>query len=79
MARAGKFGVRIFGITKPGLICLAASVLALWGCLAAERAEMRRAETDLRASLRTLNRLRERTFPVDQQASPFAIQRPSSS
>jgi hypothetical protein len=69
--------VRIFGITRAGLGSLALGVLALWGCFAGEMLATRRAQAELRASLRQIERLRQNTQPVSRPAvNPFV--RPSA-
>src|ERR1700748_85026 len=70
------FRLRLFGITKPGMIGLTLAVCALWGCLASERITTRHAQNDLRASLRNIVMLRSRgtvvpgTRPVSRPAPP---------
>jgi hypothetical protein len=56
--------LRIFGITKPGLLAMTLSVAALWSCIALEHAALRRAAIDAEACTRALQDLRERTVPV---------------
>jgi hypothetical protein len=69
--------VRIFGITAPGLGALTLGVLALWGCFAGEMITTRRAQNELRASLRQIERLRQSAQPVSKPAgNPFL--RPSA-
>jgi hypothetical protein len=64
--------VRIFGITRAGLGSLALGVLALWGCFAGEMMATRRAQAELRASLRQIERLRQSAQPVSRPAAnPF--------
>jgi hypothetical protein len=69
--------VRIFGITRGGLGSLTLGVLALWGCFAGETITTRRAQAELRASLRQIERLRQSAQPVSRPAAnPFV--RPSA-
>jgi hypothetical protein len=49
--------VRFFAITKPGMIGLALAVCALWSCFFTERMTTRRANNELRASLRKIRLL----------------------
>lgn len=56
--------MQLFAITRPGLIGIAASVLALWGCIAAEKTIRRTADKDLITAQRQLRRLRESNVPV---------------
>ncbi|HVW83859.1 MAG TPA: hypothetical protein VHB50_04235 [Bryobacteraceae bacterium] len=58
--------MRLFGITKSGLFALTAVVCALWLCVGMERSTTRRAERDLRASLRKIQSLREDVTPVSR-------------
>jgi hypothetical protein len=67
--------LRIFGITRPGLIALTLAVCTLWGCLATERITTNRASNDLRASLREIALLK--TTGGSNSASPTA-KRPAS-
>lgn len=53
------FRLRLYGITKPGLIGLSLAVCALWGCFAGERITTRRAEDELKGSLRRIQYLRD--------------------
>lgn len=53
--------LRIFAITKPGMVALAASVAALWMCVGYETITRRQSDRELAASLRTLTRLKRRT------------------
>jgi hypothetical protein len=69
--------VRIFGITRAGLASLAIGVLVLWGCFASEMMATRRAQAELRASLRQIERLRQSVQPVSRPSvNPFV--RPSA-
>lgn len=56
--------VRLFGITKPGLLAMTISVVALWGCIAMENAALRQGASDARACARALQELRERSVPA---------------
>jgi len=47
------------------------AVFALWSSIALEKAALRRAASDARASRQTLERLREQTLPASQPASPY--------
>ena len=49
--------MRLFAITKPGMIGLALAVCALWGCFVTERITTRHANNELRASLRRIRLL----------------------
>ncbi len=53
--------LRIFGITRPGLVALSLAVAALWTCVGMETAARRQAERDTVSSFRTLARLRHLT------------------
>lgn len=61
----------LFGITKAGLLAMTISVLALWSCIAIEKATLHRATTDVVISLGTLERLRQHSVPVSEPAPPF--------
>jgi len=50
--------LRIFAITKPGLVALGIAVAALWTCVGAETVTRRLADRDTIVSIRTLARLR---------------------
>ena len=56
--------LRLFGITKPGLLAMTISVLALWSCIAMEKAALHRGAMDARACARALEGLRERSVPA---------------
>jgi hypothetical protein len=71
--------LRLFGITKTGLLAMAISVLALWSCIAIETAALRRAALDARVSFRTLERLRQQSVPASEPAPPFHRQSVKSS
>ena len=53
--------LRIFGISRPGLVALSVAVAALWTCVGLEKAALRQADRDMVASFRTLARLRRIT------------------
>ena len=64
--------LRLFGITKAGLLATSIAVMTLWTCLAMERTTMRRANRDVISSLRTLRDLQQRRVPVSHpSSSPF--------
>jgi hypothetical protein len=63
--------LQIFGITRTGLCAISLAVVALWGCIALEQNELHHGRLDARASLRELNRLRERAVPASAPVSPF--------
>ena len=58
--------LRLFGITKPGMIGLTLAVCALWGCFASERITTRRAQNELRMSLRKIAYLRSGSAHIKQ-------------
>ena len=77
--------VRIFAITRQGLVALALSVAALWTCVGMEAATRHRAERDTISSIRTLARLRRLTAnpevptPARQSMPAWVVTRPYSS
>jgi hypothetical protein len=77
--------LRIFGISRPGLVALSLAVAALWTCLGMEKAALRQADRDAVASIRTLARLRRITegnrftAPARVTAPAFSAQPPFSS
>jgi hypothetical protein len=79
--------LRIFGITRQGLIALGLAVSALWTCLGMEMATRRQADRDTIASIRTLDRLRRLTntmtpaisTPTRATMPASVLQRPYSS
>ena len=71
--------MRLFAITPQGLLAIALSVASLWGCLALEQTNVRRANRDLYASQIALARLREQAVPVSQPSNPFLSNRPAVS
>jgi hypothetical protein len=77
--------LRIFAITRQGLVALALAVTALWTCVGMEVKTRRQADRDMTASIRTLARLRHLTVQPDISTparSPMASylpQRPYSS
>jgi len=80
------FRLRLYGITKPGMIGLAVAVCVLWGCLASERLTVHRAQDELRTSLRRIAQLRGSGFynskpngqPVSRPAHQPVGSRPSA-
>jgi hypothetical protein len=74
--------LRIFAITRSGLVALALAVAALWTCVGAEAAARRQADLDTIASIRTLARLRRLTeapavaVPARAPLPVFHAQRP---
>jgi hypothetical protein len=64
-------GLRLFGITKAGLLAMTISVIALWGCIAVEKATLHRAARDARAAVETLERLRQHPVPVSEPVPLF--------
>jgi hypothetical protein len=70
--------LRLFGITKAGLLAIAVSVFALWSCIALEAAALRRAAVDARA-FKSLERLLQPSVPASQPAPPFRSQSVKSS
>jgi hypothetical protein len=65
--------LRIFQITRPGLIALTLAVSALWGCLASERIATKRASDDLRVSLRKIALLRNASGSAIASRSSFLL------
>ena len=76
---AGEIGIRranddrlkLFGITKAGLLAITISVLALWSCIALQTAALRRAARDARVTIRTMERLRQQSVPASEPTRPF--------
>jgi hypothetical protein len=56
--------MRIFAITKPGLVAMTISVATLWTCLALETATRRQSDREMVASIQKLARLRQLTRPA---------------
>ena len=56
--------LQVFCITKPGLLAMTISVVALWSCIALEQAALHRGAADARACARALEELRERSVPA---------------
>lgn len=78
IAKYAAMKLRIFGITKQGLIALTLSVSVLWGCIGMEIATRRQTDRDTLASIRTLARLR-RLSPVGTDVStPTSAPLPAS-
>jgi hypothetical protein len=71
--------LRLFGITKAGLVAMTISVFALWGCIVIESTTLHRAAMDARASFQTLERLRQQSVPASEPAPPFHSQSVKSS
>jgi hypothetical protein len=70
--------LRLFGITRHGLLAMTVSVTALWSCIAMEKAALHRGAMDARACASALERLRERPVPVSAPIR-FHRQRPKMS
>jgi len=51
IGRANDDRLRLFGITRAGLLAMTISVIALWSCIAFERAALHRAARDARAAV----------------------------
>jgi hypothetical protein len=85
MRDAAELAMRIFAITKTGLMALMLSVGTLWICVGFETAIRHRADRETAASMRTLARLRRMTqgseapTPVRESVRPFAAPRPFES
>ena len=77
--------VRIFAITRQGLVALALSVAALWTCVGMEVATRHQAERDTVSSIRTLAHLRslntnpELSTPTREAMPAWTLARPYSS
>jgi hypothetical protein len=87
--------LRIFAITRPGLLALTFAVAALWTCVGLETSARRKADRDIVASLRTLDHLRHHgvnsndsgkgnegsvhASPAREPMHPFHISRPFAS
>ncbi len=54
----------LFAITRPGLLAIATSVMALWSCIAFEKSLIRSGEQDAITSQRQLIKLRQGMMPV---------------
>jgi hypothetical protein len=78
-ASAARTVLRLFAITKSGLLAMTLSVAALWSCIVLEQATLRRAEKDAQACLKTLQNLRERAFPAAEPVPVFHREIPSAS
>ena len=59
--------MRIFAITKPGLVALTIAVGTLWTCLALETATRHQSERETVAILQKLARLRQLTQPSQME------------
>jgi hypothetical protein len=71
--------LRLFGISKSGLIAMTLAVSALWGCIVLERTSLRQAEIDARERVKMLNRLREQAVPASDPVQPFRSRAPQKS
>lgn len=76
--------VRIFGITRSGLVALSLAVATLWTCVGLEKATRLQADRDTVISIRTLARLRRLTpasdiTPAREPGSERTAHRPSIS
>lgn len=71
IGRATDDGLKLFGITKAGLLAMTISVLALWTCLALQTATLRRAARDARVAIRTTERLRRGSLPASEPTPRF--------
>ena len=69
--RATGHRLKLFAITRAGLLATTISVLALWGCLAVQTAILRRAARDARVAIRTMERLRQHSVPASEPTPPF--------
>jgi len=85
VAHSHAMPLRIFAITKPGLVALTVAVAMLWTCVGLETATRRQADRDTAASIQTLARLRRftqspnLTTPVRETLRPFRVQHPFAS
>ena len=68
--------LRIFAITKPGLVALALAVSALWTCVGLETAARQRSIRDATASVQTLARLRHLTEGTNLRNLPTPARAP---
>ena len=68
--------LRLFGITKAGLLAMTLSVSALWSCIVLEKITLRRAGRDAQACLKQLQDLRERALPASEPVPLFQRQPP---
>lgn len=77
--------MRIFAITKPGLVALTIAVGTLWTCLALETAMRRQSDREIAVSIQKLAQLRQMTKPSQietpaRESQPvFHVQRPLTS
>jgi hypothetical protein len=71
--------LKVFGITRGGLIAITLAVAGLWSCIGMEAVTRRRADREARISLQTLWKLRQNSVPVSVPAEPSGRQRPISS
>jgi hypothetical protein len=71
-------GLKLFGISKTGLLAMTVSVVALWSCIALETAIRHQATMDALISIQTVERLRERSFPASEPVPRFPVSFPQS-
>jgi hypothetical protein len=71
--------LRLFGITKTGLLAITLAVVALWTCIAMEASTRLHAEREVRASLYKLRKLRQDAQPAAAPIRLFAQPRPTAS
>jgi hypothetical protein len=70
--------VRLFAITRSGLLAMTFSVAALWTCIALEQSALRQGAKDARACAVALEELRERSVPVSEPIR-FRLELPKAS
>ena len=70
--------MRLYGITKSGLLGIALSVGVLWTCVGMQQAALHRGRLDARFAIRELQRLRN-AVPAALPVRPFATHRPVAS
>ena len=71
--------MKVFGITKAGLIAIALAVASLWTCIGMEAVTRKRADLEARVSLQTLWKLRQNSMPVSTPIHPSGPTRPIAS
>jgi hypothetical protein len=71
--------LRVFAITKTGLIAIALAVASLWTCIGMEAVTRRRADREARVSLQILWRLRQNSAPAAAPVHPARLARPFAS
>lgn len=72
--------LRLFAITKAGLLAITLAVCALWACIALERVTIHRANLEARRTLLRLERLRRPAVNVPVASPsplPFVHSRPA--